>query len=48
MQNPWIAEFRRAAHWQCFSRRCAALGRTPAEDMAVILKRLKLIYPVCA
>ena len=35
----------RAAHWSYFSRRCAALGRAPNEDMPVILERFALIYP---
>jgi len=39
-------DFWRAAHWEYFSRRCAALGRTPAEDMPVILERFALVYPV--
>ena len=34
----------RAAHWNYFSRRCAALGRTPDADMPVILERFALIY----
>lgn len=38
--------FWRAAHWTYFSRRCAALGRSPSEDMPVILERFDLIYPV--
>ena len=38
-------EFWRAAHWDYFSRRCAALGRTPGPDMPVILERFALIYP---
>lgn len=35
----------REAHWAYFSRRCAALGRAPAEDMPVVLERFALIYP---
>ena len=35
----------RNAHWAYFSRRCAALGRAPSEDMPVILERFALIYP---
>ena len=36
----------REAHWSYFSRRCATLGRTPSDDMPVILERFALIYPV--
>jgi uncharacterized protein YhfF len=36
----------RDAHWRYFSRRCAALGRTPSNDMPVILERFALVYPV--
>jgi uncharacterized protein YhfF len=39
-------QYWRDAHWAYFSRRCAALGRTPSEDMPVILERFALIYPV--
>jgi uncharacterized protein YhfF len=39
-------EYWRTAHWAYFSRRCAALGRTPAKDMPVVLERFALIYPV--
>ena len=39
-------EYWRDAHWAYFSRRCAALGRAPSEDMPVILERFSLIYPV--
>jgi uncharacterized protein YhfF len=35
----------RDAHWAYFSRRCAALGRTPSNDMPVILERFALVYP---
>jgi len=35
----------RDAHWAYFSRRCAALGRTPSDDMPVILEHFALIYP---
>jgi uncharacterized protein YhfF len=38
-------EYWREAHWAYFSRRCAALGRAPGEDMPVILERFALIYP---
>lgn len=41
-------EFWRAAHWSYFSRRCAALGRTPSEDMPVVLETFELIYPVAS
>ena len=41
-------DFWRAAHWDYFSRRCAALGRAPAEDMPVVLERFALIYPAAA
>ena len=34
----------RAAHWDYFSRRCAAIGRTPSDDMPVILERFALIF----
>lgn len=37
-------DYWRNAHWAYFSRRCAALGRTPSEDMPVILERFALIY----
>lgn len=36
----------RAGHWSYFSRRCAALGREPSEDMPVVMERFALIYPV--
>lgn len=36
----------RAAHWDYFSRRCAAIGRTPSEDMPVVLERFELVYPI--
>ena len=39
-------QFWRDAHWAYFSRRCAAMGRTPSNDMPVILERFALIYPV--
>jgi uncharacterized protein YhfF len=38
-------EYWRQTHWDYFSRRCAALGRTPSADMPVILERFALIYP---
>jgi uncharacterized protein YhfF len=38
-------DFWRDAHWAYFSRRCAALGRTPSDDMPVILEHFALIYP---
>lgn len=38
-------EYWRDAHWAYFSRRCEALGRTPSNDMPVILERFALIYP---
>ena len=38
-------DFWRDAHWAYFSRRCAALGRTPSDDMPVILDHFALIYP---
>jgi uncharacterized protein YhfF len=38
-------QYWRDAHWSYFSRRCAALGRTPGEDMPVILERFSLVYP---
>jgi uncharacterized protein YhfF len=38
-------DFWRAAHWNYFSRRCAALGRVASLDMPVILERFALIYP---
>ncbi len=37
--------FWRAAHWDYFSRRCAALGRTLSEDIPVVLERFTLIHP---
>lgn len=39
-------QYWRDAHWSYFSRRCEALGRTPSEDMPVILERFALVYPV--
>jgi uncharacterized protein YhfF len=39
-------EYWRAAHWNYFSRRCEVLGRTPSEEMPVILERFDLVYPV--
>ncbi|HKP22996.1 MAG TPA: ASCH domain-containing protein [Dongiaceae bacterium] len=36
----------RDAHWRYFSRRCATLGRTPSNDMPVVLERFALVYPV--
>ena len=38
-------DYWRAAHWDYFSRRCAALGRKPSMDMPVILERFALVYP---
>src|SRR5687767_9248130 len=38
-------DYWRDAHWAYFSRRCEALGRTPSDDMPVILERFALIYP---
>ena len=38
-------EYWRAAHWDYFSRRCAAIRRVPSEDMPVILERFELLYP---
>lgn len=35
----------RETHWTYFSRRCAALGRAPSNDMPLILERFALIYP---
>jgi uncharacterized protein YhfF len=39
-------QYWRAAHWAYFSRRCIAMGRTPSNDMPVILERFALVYPV--
>jgi uncharacterized protein YhfF len=39
-------DYWRAAHWNYFSRRCAALGRQPSMDMPVVLERFVLLYPV--
>lgn len=39
-------DFWRAAHWKYFSRRCAALGREPSDDMPIVLERFALIYPI--
>ena len=36
----------REAHGAYFSRRCEAIGRTPSDDMPVILERFALVYPV--
>ena len=38
-------DYWRKAHWAYFSRRCAALGRAPSDDMPVILERFALIFP---
>lgn len=38
-------DYWRAAPWDYFSRRCAALGRAPAADMPVVLERFALVYP---
>ncbi|NJM93117.1 MAG: ASCH domain-containing protein [Rhodospirillaceae bacterium] len=38
-------DYWRAAHWAYFSRRCEALGRSPSNDMPVIIERFALIYP---
>ena len=39
-------DYWRAAHWDYFSRRCAALGREPSSDMPVVLERFVLVYPM--
>jgi uncharacterized protein YhfF len=39
-------EYWRAAHWDYFSRRCAAIGRLPSEDMPIILERFEMLYPL--
>jgi uncharacterized protein YhfF len=36
----------RAAHWSYFSNRCAQMGRTSTEDMAVVCQRFKVIFPL--
>lgn len=33
-------------HWTYFSRECAALSRTPSEDMPVVLERFELLWPL--
>lgn len=33
-------------HWKFFSRECATLGRTPSEDMPVVLERFELLWPL--
>jgi RimJ/RimL family protein N-acetyltransferase len=33
-------------HWEFFSHECAALGRTPSEDMPVVLERFELLWPL--
>ena len=39
-----LAAWRRG-HWGYFSRRCAEIGRDPAQDMPVFCERFRLIYP---
>ena len=36
----------REVHWAYFSRRCAALGRSPSLDMPVVCERFALVFPV--
>ncbi len=38
-------DYWRRAHWAFFSRRCAALGIEPHEDMPVVCERFRLRYP---
>jgi uncharacterized protein YhfF len=35
----------RQAHWEVYAADCAALGRTPTEDMPVVFERFRVIYP---
>lgn len=41
-------DYWRTAHWDYFSRRCIALGRTPSIDMPIVLERFALVYPIKA
>ena len=34
----------REAHWRFFSRALAAIGKQPAEDMALVCERFRVIY----
>ncbi|MCL4237564.1 MAG: ASCH domain-containing protein [Anaerolineae bacterium] len=34
----------RTAHWRFFTRECADLGRTPAEDMPLVCERFRVVY----
>lgn len=34
----------RQAHWNFFSKVCARLGRTPAENMPLVCERFRLLY----
>jgi uncharacterized protein YhfF len=42
-----LASWRRA-HWDYFTRRCEALGRTPDERMPVVCERFRLVCPLPA
>jgi uncharacterized protein YhfF len=38
-------EYWRKAHWDYFSGRCRALGKTPSMDMPVVCERFRVVYP---
>ena len=38
-----VADWRRT-HWRYFSRRCAAIGRTPTEEMPVCCQEFRVVY----
>lgn len=37
-------EFWREAHWACFSRECARIGRTPSPDMPVVCSSFEVLH----
>jgi uncharacterized protein YhfF len=37
-------EYWRRAHWEFFSRECAAIGRAPAPDMPVVCMRFEVLH----
>jgi uncharacterized protein YhfF len=36
----------RQAHWEFFSRTCAALGRAPDETMPVVCEEFRVVFPL--
>jgi uncharacterized protein YhfF len=38
----------REGHWRYFTRVCAAIGFTPAENMPVVCERFRLVFPAPA